>query len=107
MRLYKFQTINDNSLSALKSRRLWCSKASKLNDPFELRVIKYGTETQHFFAGLNGIQIVDTQTNLPIASKEVDIHQVMQSILEQLDEQFGNIGVISFSEEEAKDELLM
>ncbi|OWF73214.1 hypothetical protein B4903_22010 [Yersinia frederiksenii] len=33
--LYKFFTVNENSLFALRNSSLWFSKVSEFNDPFE------------------------------------------------------------------------
>jgi len=35
MKLYKFRTVNTNSLSLLGSNQLWFSSLDELNDPFE------------------------------------------------------------------------
>lgn len=49
MSLYKFQNVNDNSLSALDSYSAWFSKPQLFNDPFEglfIEELREITETE-------------------------------------------------------------
>jgi hypothetical protein len=97
MKIYKYQPINKNTLTGLHQAKLWVSKPSALNDPFEFRLKRSSTpkgfemfrkDNSHNF---DLVKLKDEEL-LPIAIKEYE-------------KKIYEMGVVCFSK--ANDSILM
>jgi hypothetical protein len=98
-KLYKYQSINKFTISALKQKGLWASSPSSFNDPFEFRLKDISIGNDNDLKGIEEIR----KMNLRFSDySDFELAEIAKVELQQKMNEFG---VICFSE--SNDNMLM
>jgi hypothetical protein len=97
MMLYKYQRINENSLSGLIQRTLWAADPISFNDPFELRLMHVqGDEINN----VPGFEMIKQKYHGPLNDQEL-----FKSLIAQIQTSLHQLRIIAYTE--INDDILM
>jgi hypothetical protein len=87
LKIFKYQSINKNSLSGLEQGKLWASKAIHFNDPFEFRLKRSSTPK-----GLKNLRKENSHL------KDLKDEELLNIAILEYEKKISDMGVISFTE---------
>ena len=91
MKYFKYQTINLNSISALKQKKLWYSSPKSYNDPFEFRIRR-----DNLASGIESLRKENPHL------QHMSDKEIIKEAVDHYQDEFNTYGVACFTSFEKK-----